>query len=143
MSLQAQYLAWQRYTAAHPQGIALATTTSNAGSAWIAAGWTVADIDRGMAGLGQGGLAVGTGRSRRVFGGTGLHGIVPDRVATVTLHYPARSPGTRPLSVKVKVINNFFVAPDSARRLPPSISWYDARGRLIRTINLSALTRER
>lgn len=140
VSLQARYLAWQRYTAAHPQGIALATTTSGGGGG-IAAGWTVADIDRGMAGLGQGGIAAGSGSRRRVFGGTGLHGIVPDEVATATLHYPARLANSRPVSVTVKVINNIFVAPNSAQQFPPAISWYDAHGHLIKTISMSFLTR--
>jgi hypothetical protein len=141
VSLQAQYLPWQRYTAAHPQGIALATTISLGGGAGIAAGWTVADIDRGMAGLGLGGVAVGTGSSRRVFGGTGFHGIVPDGVAEVTLHYPARSANSKPLSVTVKVINNMFFARDPARQFPLASSWYDASGRLIKTVNMSFLTR--
>jgi hypothetical protein len=142
VSFQARYLTWQRYTAAHPQGIALATTASIGGGG-IAAGWTVADIDRGMAGLGQGGIAVGSRNTRRVFGGTGLHGIVPDEVATVTLHYPVRSVNGRPVSVTVKVINNIFIAPNTARRLPPAISWYDAHGHLIKTVNLAPLTRGR
>jgi hypothetical protein len=90
--------------------------------------------------ISQAGLQFGTS--------TVLSGVVPDGVASVTLHFPARSGGAHPappLSVTAHPVENVFVV-----RLPrsfiaqafggaalDSIEWRAANGTVIRTIHPS------
>jgi hypothetical protein len=80
---------------------------------------------------------------------TVLSGIVPDGVASVALHFPARFGGANPappLSVTVRPVENVFVVrvPRSfipqafGGTTPDSIKWRAANGTVIRTIHPSS-----
>ena len=66
-----------------------------------------------------------------------LAGIVPDGVATVTIHYPAGD-GLRAVTASTKVVNNVFVTSITrafgTRRLTPTILWRSASGRVLKTV---------
>lgn len=70
--------------------------------------------------------------------GSTLSGIVPDGVATVSLHYPAAK-GLPALTVTTGVAGNLFAA--SVSRMaetgnwPPTITWRSATGQVIKTIS--------
>ena len=77
-------------------------------------------------------------------------GVVPDGVASVTLHFPAQSGGANPappLSVTARPIKNAFIirVPRSfipqafGGTTPDSIKWQAANGTVIRTIHPSFL----
>ena len=81
--------------------------------------------------------------------GTVLSGVVPDGVASVTLHFPARVGGTKPapaLSVTARPVENVFVVrlPRSfvpqafGGTTPDSIQWRATNGTIIRTIRPSS-----
>jgi hypothetical protein len=78
-----------------------------------------------------------------------LSGVVPDRVASVTLHFPARLVGANPtpsLTVTTRPVNNAFVVragrgfiPQAFGGITPdSITWRGASGTVIRTIHPSS-----
>jgi hypothetical protein len=71
-----------------------------------------------------------------------LSGVVPDGVASVTLHYPA-SNGSPALTVTTGVAGNVFAASlarlTQAANWPPDIAWRSATGRVIKTISTPQL----
>jgi hypothetical protein len=122
---QRRYLVWQQYEAEHPQGVCLAEVDhQHAGgrelaSGGVACGWGVAEIELGLAGLGQ---TASPGPSL-------FHGIVPDGVSSVVLELPGHR-GT----VTAKVVNNVYLAPIARSVGAPSrVVWRAADGGVIRT----------
>jgi hypothetical protein len=131
LAVQAQFLAWQRYNARHPAGICLAQTTARGSgerplpAAWQC-GWSVSEINQGVAGLGY-----QASPSGRVF-----HGVVPDGVARVGVRFGLSGGGYRSLTVRVR--NHWFVAkvPPRASFPPVTLTWWSAAGHRIKTIDL-------
>ncbi|MGN6870385.1 MAG: hypothetical protein ACTHMY_18500 [Solirubrobacteraceae bacterium] len=122
---QRRYLAWQEYEAEHPQGVCLAEVhydgarARQLAGAGIGCGWGVAEIELGLAGLGQ------TGSPGPSF----FHGIVPDGVASVVLELPGHR-GT----VTAKVVDNVYLAPvPRSVDAPTRVLWLAADGGVIRT----------
>jgi hypothetical protein len=123
---QSRYLAWQQYEAERPQGVCLVEVNSAPGrgsgafaGGSVACGWDVAEIEQGLAGLGQ------TDSPGPSF----FHGIVPDGVASVVLELPDDR-GT----VTARVINNVYLAPVARSvRAPARVIWRAADGSVIRT----------
>ena len=81
--------------------------------------------------------------------GSVLSGVVPDGVASVTLHFPARLDGTHQassVSVTARPIENVFVVRVPRRVTPQAfggsapvwITWRAANGTVIRTIHPSS-----
>lgn len=72
------------------------------------------------------------------FGGP-VSGVVPDGVATVTLHYP-NGGGTHAKTVTARVVGNVFVsATFASSRLPsPTMVWRAANGTVVRTVPADA-----
>lgn len=70
--------------------------------------------------------------------GSALYGVVPSRVATVTLEWPARA-GAGPRTVTADVISNMFVVkdPNQGGDYQPKMIWHAADGRVIKTVGSS------
>ncbi len=99
---------------------------------------TVASIDEGKD-LGEGGAATGSGPNASL-----VDGLVPDGVASLTLHYDAGSLGgyshthAPAADITTKPVNNVFVAivPRSTGNAQPStVTWRAANGTIIKTIH--------
>jgi hypothetical protein len=126
LDVQRRYLAWQQYEAQHPQGVCLTEIDSapqgrgrRPDGGGVACGWGVAEIEQGLAGLGQ------TDSPGPSF----FHGIVPDGIASVDLELP-RHLGT----VTAKVVDNLYLAPIPRYiQAPVRVVWRAADGRVIRT----------
>jgi hypothetical protein len=116
---QRRYLNWQQYEARHPEGICVAQLEPR-GAFGMACGSGVAEIEQGLAGLGD-------GPGPRLF-----HGIVPDGVASVTLGLTQGR-----AAVDARVVNNMYLA-----RLPHGIDypaqvlWRSPDGRVVKTIRM-------
>jgi hypothetical protein len=132
----ARTLAQRQATVQNAKGIAVVALSPSASGPSIDAysATTTQFLQRGA--ISQVGFRSGTG--------TVLSGVVPDGVASVTLHFPARVGGANPappLSVTARPINNVFVV--RVRRSfiaqvfggtsADSIQWRAANGTIIRT----------
>jgi hypothetical protein len=120
---QRRFLIWQQYRASLPEQVCLAeidgkdSSGGRPGAGGIGCGWGLADIERGLAGLGSRGP------------GSLFHGIVPDSVSSVTVEFP-RGQGT----ASVRPINNvYLVRLPSGVSAPARIVWRSASGAVIRT----------
>lgn len=125
LDVQKRYLAWQQYEAEHPQGVCLAEVhysrarSGQLAGAGLGCGWGVAEIEEGLAGLGQTGSP----------GPSLFHGIVPDGVASVVLELPGHR-GT----VTARVVNNVYMAPiPRSVTAPTRVLWLAADGGVLRT----------
>jgi hypothetical protein len=102
------------------------------------AGGTAATIEAGK-GLGLGGAATGQGPNTSF-----VAGVVPDGVASVTLHYSAGPLGgyshkhVAAANITTKPVNNVIIAivpRPTGNALPSTITWRAADGRIIKTIS--------
>lgn len=122
VGLQAQYLAWQRYRAAHPEGVCLAAFSAavgGGGGGSVDCRYTVGDIERGSAQFSLGQL---------------LYGVVPDAVATVTVRFSTVN-GRRSRPTTATVVRNVWVIARPRRTSYPSAwIWRDAAGRIVKTV---------
>lgn len=123
LGVQARYLRWQRYQAAHPAGVCSAETVSSGGGfsdELISCGYTVTDIELGRAEGWDGSAPDGV-----------FDGLVPDGVAAVAAHYPT----PHSAALIATVANNFFafVDPPWPSTSIPTLTWLDAHGRQIKT----------
>ena len=72
--------------------------------------------------------------------GSTLIGVVPDGVATVTLHYPSDR-GLASLTVTTDVAGNVYAVPiprvtmQNGGGFPPDMTWRAANGQVIKTIS--------
>ncbi len=141
LQLAARTLAQRRSTAQSAEGIAVVAVSHDASGPSIDAysATTTHFLQRGA--ISQVGFQSGTS--------TVLSGVVPDGVALVTLHFPARFGGANPkppLSVTARPVKNVFVVriPRSfipqafGGTTPDSITWRAANGTVIRTIHPSS-----
>jgi hypothetical protein len=99
---------------------------------------TAAQIEQGRA-LSEGGAAAGSGPNSSL-----IDGLVPNAVASITLHYDAGPLGgyshthARATNITTRPINNVFVAivpRPTGNALPSTITWRAANGKIIRTIH--------
>jgi hypothetical protein len=141
LQLAARALAERRATIQNAEGIAVVLLFHGANGSGIDAysATTTQFLQRGA--ISQVGFRSGTG--------TVLSGVVPDGVASVTLHFPARVGGGNPappLSVTARPVENVFVVrlPRSfipqafGGTTPDSIKWRAANGTVITTIRPSS-----
>jgi hypothetical protein len=141
LRLAAQTLAQRRSTVQNAEGIAVVALSHDASAPSIDAysATTTHFLQRGA--ISQVGFGSGTG--------TVLSGVVPDGVASVTLHFPPRFGGANPappLSVTERPVENVFVVrlprtfiPQAfGHTTPDSIKWRAANGTVIRTIRPSS-----
>jgi len=80
-------------------------------------------------------ISGGSGRGR---GTSTVWGLVPDRVASVTLHYAAGPTPRHALTIKATVTGNVAVFPDVPRKSTASwneMTWRAANGHIIKTFN--------
>jgi hypothetical protein len=141
VQLAARTLAQRRGAVQNAKGIAVVALSPGANGPSIDAysATTTQFLQRGA--ISQVGFRSGTG--------TVLSGVVPDGVASVTLHFPARVGGANPappLSVTARPVENVFVV--RLRRsvipqpfggtTPDSIAWRAVNGTVIRTIHPSS-----
>jgi hypothetical protein len=120
---QTRYLAWQRHEALHPAGVVLGGVTAK--SFEIAGAATFDDIDQiGM-------LNTSAGYP----GGSVTDGVVPDKVASVSLRYHNGQ------IVNAKVAHNvFLLIPPRHRWSVQAIIWRSRDGSVIKTLSSTALT---
>ena len=141
LQLAARTLAQRRSTVQNAEGIAVVALSHSASGPSIDAysATTTQFLQRGA--ISQVGFRSGTG--------TLLSGVVPDGVASVTLHFPARFGGANPappLSVTALPVENVFVVRLRRSFIPQafggttadSIKWRAANGTVIRTIRPSS-----
>jgi hypothetical protein len=129
LQLQAQYLEWQRYHGAHPQGgVCLGAESPMVGAAGPAGTvdctYAVGDIEQGVA---SGGPLDSTR-------GQLFYGVVPDGVATVRVRFSTVN-GRRFRPTTAMVVGNVWViaAPRGAHS-PSAWIWRDATGRVLRRV---------
>lgn len=142
LQLAARTLAQRRSTVQNAEGIAVVVLSPSGASGPSVDAYSATTtrlLQRGA--ISQVGFRSGTG--------TVLSGVVPDGVASVTLHFPAQSGGANPappLSVTARPIKNAFIirVPRSfipqafGGTTPDSIKWQAANGTVIRTIHPSS-----
>jgi hypothetical protein len=141
LQLAARTLAQRRSTVESAEGIAVVALSQDASGPGIDAySATTTHFERRGA-ISQAGSRSGTS--------TVLSGVVPDGVASVTLHFPARFAGAHPaapLSVTARAVENVYVVrvprsfvPQAFGGTPPdSITWRAANGTVIRTVHPSS-----
>jgi hypothetical protein len=141
LQLAARTLAQRRSTVQNAEGIAVVALSHDASGPSIDAYSATTTHFQQRGAISQAGLQSGTS--------TVLSGVVPDGVASVTLHFPARFGGANPappLSVTARPVENVFVVrlPRSfitqtfGGTTPDSIKWRAANGTVIRTIHPSS-----
>ena len=140
VQLAAQVLAQRRALAQHAEGIAiLALSPSGGGTLLDSYSATTTQLQHRGA-ISPAGFRWGTG--------TIFSGVVPDGVATVTLHFPAQDRAGKaapPISVTTHPVGNVFVvrlprtfvAPPFGNITPDTTTWRTANGTIIKTIHSS------
>jgi hypothetical protein len=141
LQLAARTRAQRRSTVRNAEGIAVVALSHSASGASIDAysATTSQFLQRGA--ISRVGFRSGPG--------TVLSGVVPDGVASVTLHFPARLDGTHPapsVTVTARPVENVFVVRVPRRVIPQAfggtapvlITWRAANGTVIRTIDPSS-----
>jgi hypothetical protein len=132
--LSTERLNWTRKP---PVGVSLNAISMYAPGAGFGGGdLAAAEIEEGAA-LGVGGAATGSGLDTSL-----VDGVVPDGVATVTLHYDAGPLGgyshkhAPAANITTKSVNNVIVAivpRPTGNALPSTITWRAATGKVIKT----------
>jgi hypothetical protein len=141
LQLAARTLAQRRSTIQHAEGIAVVALSHDASGPRVDAYSATTTHFQQRGAISQTGFQSGTS--------TVLSGVVPDGVASVTLHFPARFGGANPappLSVTARPVENVFVVriPRSfipqafGGTTPDSIRWRAANGTVIRTTHPSS-----
>lgn len=122
-----ELIADQQYHSQPHEAICLTELDRGGGSGGSGCGATALDIAQ------QGTLGSQSGTPPNVLV---ISGVVPDGVASLTLHWRARS-YERALTVTTRAVANVFVVRLHHQGFPDTIVWHDAHGRIIRTLDQS------